>query len=67
MTALALIAVAVLVFVAVTAVVRERRTREDPLITLRRELAEGKITSDEFLERESALRSSAPKRGSKRW
>lgn len=63
MTGLIVLAACIVLLVALVAVYAERATRpEDPMITLRRELAEGKISSDEFLERESALRSTMSKR-----
>lgn len=54
---LLILLVALLVAVALYAARLERLDeRDEPLLILRRQLAEGKISEEQYLERESALR-----------
>jgi hypothetical protein len=55
------LAVVVLLITVVYLAVKARQ-RPTPLETLQRELAEGRITEEEFWERESALRASMPRK-----
>jgi hypothetical protein len=60
---MALLEIAVVVLlITVVYLAMKARQRPTPLETLQRELAEGRITEEEFWERESALRASLPRK-----
>jgi hypothetical protein len=57
-----LVTTALVVLAAMLAARQERGKRPDPIVELRRQLASGEITEQQFWERESALRASEPRR-----